>query len=194
MTNAELAILSLVVEQPRHGYEIEQIIEERGMREWTEVGFSSIYYLLKKLEREGMIEGRLEEADRGPARRVYYATPAGHQALHAAMLDALAVPRRSYPPLQLGLAGMPGLSRDEALGALRGYRDALAARLAQLQADWEGKQPLPYFVDAMFDYSVTILRAEMAWIEWFIHTVERQSRMTVAERTFGLRPDSGETE
>ena len=32
MTNAELAILSLVVETPRHGYEIEQVIEERGMR------------------------------------------------------------------------------------------------------------------------------------------------------------------
>ena len=50
MTNAELAILSLVVEQPRHGYEIERVIGERGMREWTEVGFSTIYSLLKKLE------------------------------------------------------------------------------------------------------------------------------------------------
>ena len=44
MTNAELAVLSLVVEAPRHGYEIEQAIAERGMREWTEIGFSSIYY------------------------------------------------------------------------------------------------------------------------------------------------------
>ena len=51
MTNAELAILSLIGESPRHGYEIEQVIEARGMREWTEIGFSSIYYLLKKLEK-----------------------------------------------------------------------------------------------------------------------------------------------
>ena len=54
LTNAELAILSLVAETPRHGYEIEQVIERRGMREWTEVGFSSIYYLLKKLETDGL--------------------------------------------------------------------------------------------------------------------------------------------
>ena len=46
MTSAEFAILTLIVEQPRHGYEIEQVIEQRGMRQWTEVGFSSIYYLL----------------------------------------------------------------------------------------------------------------------------------------------------
>jgi len=176
MTNAELAILSLVVEQPRHGYEIEQVIEERGMREWTEVGFSSIYYLLKKLERDGMIEGRLEEAGHGPARKVYSATPAGRQAMHAGLLDALAVPRRSYPPLQLGLAGLPGLSQDEALAALHNYHDALAARLTQVQANWESKGPLPYFIDAMFDYSVTMVRAELAWIETFIHTVENQAR------------------
>jgi len=67
MTNAELAILSLVAERPRHGYEIEQVIAERGMRDWTEVGFSSIYYLLKKLEQEHLIESRLEATDRGPS-------------------------------------------------------------------------------------------------------------------------------
>jgi DNA-binding PadR family transcriptional regulator len=55
MTNAETAILTLLAEQPRYGYEIEQIIAERGMREWTEIGFSSIYNLLKKLEREGLV-------------------------------------------------------------------------------------------------------------------------------------------
>ncbi|MBN1138489.1 MAG: helix-turn-helix transcriptional regulator [Anaerolineae bacterium] len=176
MTNAELAVLSLIVEQPRHGYEIEQVIAERGMREWTEVGFSSIYYLLKKLESDGMIEGRLEEASRGPARKVYHATPVGHQAMHAGILDALAVPQRCYPPLQLGLAGLPGLSRDEAAAALGSYRDAVAARLAQVQANWESKGPLPYFIDAMFDYSAAMLRAEMAWIEQLIRTVEDQAR------------------
>ena len=50
MSSAELAILSLIAEKPRHGYEIDEVIEERGMRDWTEIGFSSIYYLLNKLE------------------------------------------------------------------------------------------------------------------------------------------------
>ena len=71
MTNAELAILSLIAEQPRHGYDIEQVIEARGMREWTEIGFSSIYYLLKKLEKDGLIESQLEQQEgKGPARKV----------------------------------------------------------------------------------------------------------------------------
>ena len=54
MTEAELAVLSLLIETPRHRYQIEQVIEERGMREWTAVGFSSIYYLLRKLEKKNL--------------------------------------------------------------------------------------------------------------------------------------------
>jgi len=175
MTNAELAILSLVAEKPRHGYEIEQVIEERGMREWTEIGFSSIYYLLKKLERDGLIKGQLEEAKRGPARKVYCPTLAGRDALHAGVLDALSAPRRCYSSLQLGLADLPGIPPDEALAALRQYRDELAARLAHVQVRWESQRPLPYFVDAMFDHSATMIRAEMGWVTHFISQLEDQT-------------------
>jgi len=172
MTNAELAILSLVVEQPRHGYEIEQVIEERGMRDWTEIAFSSIYYLLKKLEEEGLIEGRLQESTRGPARKVYQATPAGGKAYRAAVLEALAVPCHWYSTLLLGLSGLPGVPLVQAMAALRRYRAALIERRDDVQANWDRQRPLPGFVDALFDYSVTIIQAEITWVEGFIARME----------------------
>lgn len=172
MTNAELAILGLVVEQPRHGYEIEQVIEERGMRNWTEIGFSSIYYLLKKLEREELIAGHLEEAARGPARKVYRAIPAGEEALRAGVLDALSVPRRCYSPLQLGLSHLPGIPPGEAVAALRQYREALVARLAHVQERHRSQQPLPRFIQAMFEHSITMIEAEIGWIDSFIEEME----------------------
>ena len=172
MTNAELAILSLLVEQPRHGYEIEQVIEERGMRDWTEVGFSSIYYLLKKLEREGFIAGQLQEAGRGPARKVYRATLAGQEAYHAGVLDVLSVPRRWYSPLLLGLAGLPRVPRDDAVAVLQQYREALVARRGYVQDRRERQRPLPGFIDAMFDYSVALIGAELEWVGGFIERLE----------------------
>ena len=33
VTDTELAIMSLLAEKPMHGYQIEQIIEESGMRD-----------------------------------------------------------------------------------------------------------------------------------------------------------------
>jgi len=173
MTNAELAILSLVVEHPRYGYEIENVIETRGMREWTEIGFSSIYYLLRKLERQGRIRAHLEPATgRGPARKVYEASPAGVDAFQAGVLEALSMPRRAYPSLLLGLACLPGVPYGRAVGALRRYRDALAERLAHVGGRQAAQRPLSYFVMATFDYSLAMLRAELAWIEGFIKHME----------------------
>ena len=175
LTNAELAILSLVTEKPRHGYEMEQVIEGRGMRDWTEIGFSSIYYLLKKLEKDGLVEGQLEQAERGPARKVYRPTPAGWQALHDGVLEALSVPQPCYSPLQLGMANLPGIPPDEAIAALVQYREALIARRDHTQARWDAQKPLPYFVDAMFDHGITMAEAEIAWIGKLIKQVEEHS-------------------
>lgn len=172
MTHAELAILSLIAEKPRYGLEIENLIEERGMREWTEIGFSSIYYLLKKLEKASLVESQVVQEGQGPPRKVYQLTPAGDQRLRAAVIEALSVPIRCHPQVQLGLANLPSVTSDEALAALRDYREALAERLEHVRARWESQHPLPYFVDAMFDYSLTMIQAERAWIEGFIVQLE----------------------
>ena len=173
MTNAELAILTLIAEKSRHGYEIEQIIEERGMREWTEIGFSSIYYLLKKLEEKGLIIGRMErQAGRGPARKVYQITESGIEARRAGVLEALSIPQRAYPLLQLGLASLPGVTRPEALASLRGYKDNLTDRLEHVRSRRDEIRPLPYFVDAMFSHSIAMIEAERRWIEQFINQLE----------------------
>jgi len=173
MTNAELAILSLIAEKSRHGYEIEQVIEERGMRNWTEVGFSSIYYLLNKLEKAGLIESHLEQAEgRGPARKVYQITESGQEAQISATLAALSEPVNSYPPILLGMSNLPGLPRYQVLQSLEMYRDALKERMLDLITKVEQQSPIPGFIEAMFDYSRNLIEAEMAWIEKFITQVE----------------------
>lgn len=170
MTNAELAILSLVAELPRYGYQIEQTLEERGMREWTEIGFSSIYYLLKKLEKTELIAGKLEEAGQGPARKVYHITELGKTALAEGLHTALSVPQRCYPPFQLGLANLPAFSNADVQAALETYRQSLQERLEQLQEKHRSQQPVPYFVDAMFDYSFALITAEINWIDKFLRS------------------------
>jgi DNA-binding PadR family transcriptional regulator len=170
-TNAEFAILSLVCEQPRHGYEIEQVIEARGMREWTEIGFSSIYYLLKKLERAEMVAGRSAPAARGPSRRVYRATPAGRALLRGEALKALAVPGRRASELQLGLACFPLLTPEAVLPALEQHRRELRARLELVRRRREEQRPVPYFVEAMFEHALAMGGAELDWLEGFIRQV-----------------------
>lgn len=172
MTNAELAILGLVAERPLHGYEIEQVIDQRGMRDWTEIGFSSIYYLLNKLEKAGFVERALRAAERGAVRKVYTLTEAGREALKNGVVAALSTPQRCYLPIQIGLANLPSLSTEEAITALTHYRDVLVQRAAGLRAKWESQMPVPDFVAAMFEHSLALINAELQWARRFLEHLE----------------------
>lgn len=55
ISTTEVAILGLLSDRPMYGYEIEKIIEERKMRNWTSIGFSSIYYSLNKMEKKSLL-------------------------------------------------------------------------------------------------------------------------------------------
>jgi DNA-binding PadR family transcriptional regulator len=175
MTNAELAILSLIVEKSRHGYEIDQVIDEREMRNWTEVGFSSIYYLLNKLEKKGFLEGQLEKPlGKGPARKVYHSTSAGLKAYHQASLEALSTPIPPYSAFLLGLSNLLSIPAEESLAALKQYRQKMTDRAEHLRSRWtSAEDQVPFNVNALFDYSMTLIDTELSWVTDFINQLEQ---------------------
>jgi DNA-binding PadR family transcriptional regulator len=169
-TNSELAILSLLAERPRHGYDIEQIIEQRGMRNWTEIGFSSIYYVLNKLEKAGTICSRLETSSgKGPSRKVYELTESGRENWQNAVLTALSRPEPCHLPIQIGLSNLPLLSKEQALAAFHAYLSNLRETKTDLIARQANQGiPLPYQVDAMFELSLAMIEAEIQWLQSFL--------------------------
>ncbi|HLM55648.1 MAG TPA: PadR family transcriptional regulator [Pyrinomonadaceae bacterium] len=80
--SAELLILSLVEDQPRHGYDIGSLIEQRsgGVLRFN---VASLYPLLYRLERRGWIQGRWVEKAGQRRRRYYRLTPEGRKVLAA---------------------------------------------------------------------------------------------------------------
>jgi PadR family transcriptional regulator, regulatory protein PadR len=80
--SAELMILSLLDSQPRHGYEISRLIEQRSAGEVT-FRVASLYPLLYRLEKRGWIEGRWVEKSGQRRRRYYRLTKEGRRMLAA---------------------------------------------------------------------------------------------------------------
>src|SRR3982750_1905595 len=78
--SAELLILSLLEDRPRHGYEIGQLIEVRS-RGALRFNVASLYPLLYRLEKRGWIRGRWTEKAGQRRRRYYRLTPAGKKML-----------------------------------------------------------------------------------------------------------------
>ncbi|GIH04207.1 hypothetical protein Rhe02_22740 [Rhizocola hellebori] len=164
LTAAELALLGLLAERPRHGYELEEVIVERGMRDWTEIGFSSIYYVLARLHERGLVDERAAPSARGKPRKVYAPTPAGLRALAEAAEAVLANLVPVPAPLLLGLANQPALPPQRFAAALARRADALADRVAAVQAAADAQSDAPDFVRAIFDFSLGQLMAEQRWL------------------------------
>ena len=80
--SAELLVLSLVEDRPRHGYDLAQLIELRS-RGALRFNVASLYPLLYRLEKRGWIRGRWVEKAGQRRRRYYRLTPAGQQILAA---------------------------------------------------------------------------------------------------------------
>src|SRR6187455_3693187 len=78
--SAELLILSLVEDRPRHGYDIGQLIELRS-RGTLRFNIASLYPLLYRLEKRGWIRGRWVEKAGQRRRRYYRLTSAGRKVL-----------------------------------------------------------------------------------------------------------------
>lgn len=80
--SAELLILALVEDRPRHGYDIGKLIE---LRSGSALRFNaaSLYPMLYRLEKRGWIEGRWVEKASERRRRYYRLTREGRKALAA---------------------------------------------------------------------------------------------------------------
>ena len=80
--SAELLILSLVEDQPRHGYDIGLLIEQRSQGV-LKFNVASLYPLLYRLEKRGWIQGRWVEKAGQRRRRYYRLTTEGKKVLAA---------------------------------------------------------------------------------------------------------------
>lgn len=89
ISDLETAILGLLYEEPQHGYQLEKTIEGWGMRNWTPIGFSSIYYVLKKLEKKELVESKLEKVEGKPSRKVFTITDLGKNTMKEKLTSLL---------------------------------------------------------------------------------------------------------
>jgi PadR family transcriptional regulator PadR len=80
--SAELLMLSLLDDRPRHGYELGQLIELRS-RGALRFNVASLYPLLYRLEKRGWIRGRWVEKAGQRRRRYYRLTASGKKILAA---------------------------------------------------------------------------------------------------------------
>src|SRR3989442_15387588 len=80
----DLCLLAVMDEGPAYGYEMTKRLRARGL---SIVGEGSIYPLLGRLERDGLVETYRAASNGGPPRKYYRASRKGRQVLAAGLSE-----------------------------------------------------------------------------------------------------------
>ena len=166
-SDADIVLLSLLAEQPRHGYDLDRVIEQRGYRQWTSLAFSSVYYLLKRLSERGLLEP--DEGSQG-RRTVFRVTDAGRHELRNAASARVLSPAPPSAGVLPALNAYSRLDDPELVTLLVRRAEALLGRLDELRA-------LRAQVDeehalAIFDYEILRQEADLTWTRSLLKKVD----------------------
>jgi DNA-binding PadR family transcriptional regulator len=78
--NLEYILLGLLSAAPSSGYDLKREFQE-GIGHFWAAEISQIYTTLKRLAKRRWLRAQVVPSEKGPPRRVYEVTPAGHEAL-----------------------------------------------------------------------------------------------------------------
>jgi len=73
-----MCLLSIIEEETSYGYEMVSKLRDRGLDLASE---GSIYPLLSRLQKQGLIDGYLVQSSEGPARKYYRMSDEGRETL-----------------------------------------------------------------------------------------------------------------
>ncbi len=125
LSSAEASLLGLLSEGPMYPYQIEQEVECRSMREWTELSMSAIYKLLISLEGRGFVQRTNEVSEQNRLRKRYEITDDGRAALCEKLEALLSKPEHILWQVDIGTYNCDLLPKKTVLKALKKYRKSL---------------------------------------------------------------------
>lgn len=175
LTPLGLAVLGLLVEGPKHPYEMFQTFVARSEDRIVKVRPGSLYHAVERLEKDGLVRatGTEREGNR-PERTTYEITDAGQDRMLERITEMLAEWKYEYPEFPLAIAEAHNLPRETVIKLLQKRVLELRAQLELVGRSVdhvEGKNlERKYWLEA--SYLRVIVEAETEWVENLITELE----------------------
>ncbi len=175
LTALGIAALALLAERPMHPYEMYQTLIQRSEQRVVKVRPGSLYHTVDRLESQGYVRatGTEREGNR-PERTTYEITEAGHLILGERISEIIATPINQYPEFPVAIGESHNLPLETVIHLLRNRLVLQRADLETIEAgirDLEERQvPRMYWIDV--DYTRTLARVELTWLENLIDELE----------------------
>jgi len=181
VTNAsakELFVLGRLLSRPTHGHEIMRTLAASRSDLWVELSEKHVYYVLNKLEREGLVAVEVQRDGARPARKVFSITPAGRTEFARLMTAEPLVESMAYSEFDVVfgmLAYTDALTPAEKTAILERRAEHLRGLIAETVAARAAAQDAgaPGLPARIFDKLERVTRAELDWLGEVLEEVAR---------------------
>ncbi|MBX9571500.1 MAG: PadR family transcriptional regulator [Candidatus Obscuribacterales bacterium] len=85
LTTPDLVVLAMLAEESMHGYQLNNELERRDVKDWAGISRPQVYYSLKKLRELKLINPANSESSAGPERQVFAVSKNGMKKLAEAL-------------------------------------------------------------------------------------------------------------
>ena len=183
LSHVALAVLGLIAEGKSYPYDLLKKIEERQMRNWTNIGQSSVYGVIEKLEAMELIETEQTTSEQNRAQILLTITEKGKQVLKANILNILSHDRYMGRDWDLAFSNLkfPFISKVETIEALeecvkrlRENRTALESRMELGKKVFGGHPPLQF--RGLFVHALKVIAANIEFCNEVIEELKQEKK------------------
>ncbi len=174
ISNAESALLGLLCEGPMYPYQMSKEVQERSMDEWTDLSTSSIYKLLRKLEKDELLTGKVEISRGNRTRKIYKITEMGRETLWMKVKSLLQKPQDCKWQMDIAISNLAVVGKDEVLISLKNYRASLLQKIECYKAleKYLVETGCPGYRLGLATRPFHILNGELKWLEKYMKHIE----------------------
>lgn len=173
LNHSEFVVLGLIAENPSHAYNINKRIEERGMRNWTNIGKSSIYRVIKSLEKKGLTDKWIEEVDNRTL-KVYNITEKGSRVLREKVVNVIKeFIGKNDEDFYVAFSMLPILSHEEQIESISYSLNTIIKHKKELEEMLDESSHMPLNVRGLFLHPIKILGIDVEFLNWVLEEIKK---------------------
>ena len=189
LSDKQFLILGMVGHSPYDelgisGTTLNELIEKRNIKDWTNLSFSSIYYILNQLVSKKLINTKgtknsaSTQSEVGAPQKVFLVTSKGKEVLKKTVIDFFKRSNLTYKEMNLALASAYVFKENDLLDILYVQRNLLKERISKVRLRYtedkteQSENEMPIHVWGLFKYAFGMLNARKKFLNELIIKIE----------------------
>lgn len=161
----KFALLGLLAESPKYGYEIKRRFEGALGNVWS-VSYGQLYPTLRRLSEQGWVTKKTEPGKKAAEKNIYSITEKGRKKLDEWLLKPLRSTYRVKDEFTLRFLFFNKLSPDNVLDYLKGQQKKTVLQKESFQRTLVSlRDEIDFFMQAIIRKGIIHLEAENQWLE-----------------------------